>query len=139
MQIVRRPLAPDETDHELVWLFVSAGTFLFAASWLALKLPWPICLFHAITGRPCATCGATRAAIALFHGQFLAAWKWNPLAFLVYGALVIFNLYALAVVITHAPRLRVALASSEKKLVRAIAIALVLGNWIYLVTASPLA
>jgi Protein of unknown function (DUF2752) len=139
MQIVRRPLAPGETDHELVWFLVSAGTFVLAASWIALKLPWPICLFHALTGHPCATCGATRAAIAFFHGRFFAAWKWNPLAFVVYVALVIFNLYAFAIVITQAPRLRVLLASSEKKFLRVIVIALVLGNWIYLVAASPLA
>src|SRR2546423_11112246 len=139
MQLVRRPLAPNETDHELVWLLVCAGSFVFAASWLALKLPWPICLFHDLTGHPCATCGATRAAIAFFHGEFRAAWKWNPLASALYCALTIFNFYALAIVITRRPRLRLVVAPLEKKLVRAIAIALVLGNWIYLVTASPFA
>src|SRR5436853_2689307 len=107
MQIARRPLAPGETDHELLWLCVSLGSVALAASWLALHVPWPICLFHAVTGHPCATCGATRSAIAFFHGQFFTAWKWNPLAFVSYTALSIFDAYAFGVLVMRAPRLRI--------------------------------
>jgi len=39
MQIVRRPLAPGETNHELLWLSVSSGGLALAATWFALKLP----------------------------------------------------------------------------------------------------
>jgi Protein of unknown function (DUF2752) len=137
MQLVRRPLAAQETDYEFIWLLVSTGSFAFAAGWLALNLPWPICLFHEITGHPCATCGATRAAVAFVHGQFLTGWKWNPLAFVSYCAVVIFNLYALAVVIMRAPRLRlVRVAPTEKKFMRIGAVALLLANWIYLLIAN---
>src|SRR3981081_3786522 len=108
MQIARRPLAPGETDHEFIWLSVSLGGLALAATWLALRLPWPICLFHALTGHPCATCGATRSAIAFFNAQFFTAWKWNPLAFVVYCALSIFDVYAFVVLVTRAPRLRIA-------------------------------
>ena len=138
MQIVRRPLAPGETDHELIWLSVSSGGLALAATWLALKLPWPICLFHALTGRPCLTCGATRSAIAFFHAHFLAAFEWNPLAFLVYCALTLFNVYAFAVVVTRVPRLRIIrLTPSERKFVRGSAIALLTLNWAYLLLANP--
>ena len=78
MQIVRRPLALGETNHELIWLSVSSGGLALAATWLALKLPWPICLFHALTGRPCLTCGATRSAMAFFHAHFLAGVPMEP-------------------------------------------------------------
>src|SRR5438045_9626422 len=103
MQIVRRPLAPGETNHELLWLSVSSGGLTLAASWFALKLPWPICLFHALTGHPCLTCGATRSAVAFFHAHLLAAFQWNQLAFPFYSALSIFNVYALAVIGLQAP------------------------------------
>jgi hypothetical protein len=138
MQLVRRPLAPQETDYEFIWLLVCAGTFTFAASWLALKLPWPICLFHELTGRPCATCGATRAAIALFHGQFRAGWKWNPLAFASYWAIIIFNIYALLVVLMRGPRLRLArVTPTDKKFLRGSAAVLLLVNWAYLLISHP--
>jgi hypothetical protein len=138
MQIARRPLAPGETDHELIWLSVSLGGLGLAATWLALHLPWPICLFHALTGQPCATCGATRSAVAFFHGQFFSAWKWNPLAFVVYCALSIFDAYAAIVLITRAPRLRLArITAPEKKFIRASVVSLFAVNWIYLLIANP--
>jgi uncharacterized protein DUF2752 len=138
MQIARRPLAPGETDHELIWLSVSLGGLALAAAWLALHLPWPICIFHALTGHPCATCGATRSAVAFFHAQFFSAWKWNPLAFVVYCALSIFDAYAAIVLITRAPRLRLAcITAPEKKFMRASVVSLLAVNWIYLLIANP--
>ncbi len=137
MHIAWRPLAPRETDHELIWLGVSLGGLVLATTWLALHLPWPICLFHALTGHPCATCGATRSAIAFFHAQFFTAWNWNPLAFLFYCALSIFDAYAFVVLITRAPRLRIAqLTRSEKKFIRVSVVSLFAVNWIYLLTCS---
>src|SRR5947208_11878340 len=100
MQILRRPLAPGETNHELLWLSVSSGGLALAAGWLALKLPWPICLFHALTGHPCLTCGATRSAEAFFHSQLFAAFQWNPLDVLVYCAFLLFNFYVLALFVS---------------------------------------
>jgi len=138
MQIVRRPLAPGETNHELLWLSVSLGGLALAATWLALKLPWPICLFHALTGHPCLTCGATRSAVAFFHGQFLAAFQWNPLAFVFYLALSIFNLYALTVIVMRWPRLRIAqLSAGEREFIRVSIISLFALNWVYLLIANP--
>ena len=138
MRIVRRPLAPGETNHELLWLSVSSGGLALASSWFALKLPWPICLFHALTGRPCLTCGATRSAVAFFHAHFLTAFQWNPLAFVFCSSLSIFNLYALAVIITRAPRVRITqLTASERKFIRNSIIALFAFNWVYLLMANP--
>jgi hypothetical protein len=138
MQVIRRPLAPGETNYELVWLSVSSGGLALAAAWLALRLPWPICFFHAVTGRPCLTCGATRSAIAFFHAHFLAAFQWNPLAFLFYCALTLFNVYAFTVIITRSPRVRVAkVSSTERKFVRGSVIVLLMLNWCYLLIANP--
>jgi hypothetical protein len=44
---------------------------------LALLKPCPLLT---LTGLPCPTCGTTRAALALSHGQLTAAFAANPLA-----------------------------------------------------------
>ena len=138
MLIVRRPLAPGETNHELIWLSVSSSGLVLAATWLALKLPWPICSFHALTGHPCVTCGATRSAIAFFHAHFLAAFEWNPLAFLCYCGLALFNVYAFQVVVLRATPLRIVrLSASERKFFRGFVIGLLTLNWVYLLLANP--
>jgi len=135
MRIVRRPLAPCEVDHELLWLTISLCGMAFAAVWFALRLPWPHCIFLAITGYPCMTCGATRSAIAFFHLDFVAAWKWNPLVFAVLGGLSIFDAYAFAVLVMGAPRLRIVQFSAvEKSFFRLAAIVVVLANWTYLLS-----
>lgn len=137
MQLVWRPVAPREINHELIWLSVSLGGLGLAAAWFALHFPWPICLFHALTGHPCVTCGATRSAVEFFHGHFLNAWMWNPLAFLFYCALSIFDAYAFVVLVTRAPRLRIArLSRSEKKFIRVSVISLLALNWSYLLAQS---
>lgn len=133
MQCSRRPLAPEETDHELLWLSVSLGSLLAASAWFSLGLPWPRCAFHDLTGLPCMTCGMTRAAIQFFHGHFLAAMQWNPLVFAALCGLSIFNAYALIVLVTRAPRLRVAFQSrTETKYLRLSVIAVLVLNWAYL-------
>ena len=76
--------------------------------------------------------------MAFFHAHFLVAFQWNPLAFLFYCALSIFNLYALAVIVTRAPPVRTAqLNSSERKFIRGAIIALFTLNWVYLLIANP--
>src|SRR5437764_10125208 len=107
MRLTVRHRIKTDLDHELIWLSVSLGGLALAASWFALRLPWPHCIFLSITGHPCLTCGATRAAIAFFHLDFWSAWKWNPLVFLFLSGLSIFDVYAFAVFFLLAPRLRI--------------------------------
>src|SRR5438132_5630865 len=133
MRIQSRRLGPGELDHELIWLSVSLGSLALAASWFALRLPWPHCIFLAVTGHPCLTCGATRSAIAFFHFDFWSAWKWNPLTFLFLSGLSIFDAYAFTVLVLRAPRLRIVqFSAAEKNFLRVIAVTLLLSNWLYL-------
>jgi hypothetical protein len=135
VRLCYRLLGPGELNHELIWLAVSLGSLVVAAVWFALRLPWPHCIFLAVTGHPCITCGATRAAIAFFHLDFWIAWKWNPLVFAALCGLSIFDAYAFAVLVVRAPRLRIAhLTPAEKIFVRVVAIILLLSNWIYLLS-----
>jgi hypothetical protein len=135
MQLTRRRLAPNEIDHELIWLTVSLGSLGLAIVWFALRLPWPHCIFLAATGHPCVTCGATRSAIAFFHADFWNAWRWNPLVFLFLSGLSIFDAYAFAVLVIRARRLRIAqFTPAEKMFARFGAIILLVSNWIYLLS-----
>jgi hypothetical protein len=132
MQFCRHQLDPGETNHELIWLSVSVLSLTAAASWLAVGLPWPVCVFHELTGLPCLTCGMTRCAIQFFHGHFLAALKWNPLVFGLLCGVIAYDLYAFTSLATRAPRLRIAFGEAQKKYLRIIVISALALNWIYL-------
>ena len=133
MQLRIRHLSPGEIDHELIWLGVSIASLALASAWLTIGLPWPRCVFHDITSLPCVTCGMTRCGIQFFHGHFVTAFRWNPLVFIGLGSVVVFDVYALFVLVTRAPRLRISfLKPVAKAFVRvSMALALVL-NWTYL-------
>jgi hypothetical protein len=40
---------------------------------------YPVCTLHEVTGLQCPGCGGLRAVHQLSHGNFLAAWRLNPL------------------------------------------------------------
>jgi Protein of unknown function (DUF2752) len=133
MRLVWRRRSANGPDHELIWLAVSAAVLAGGVGWLALSLPWPRCPFFAVTGLPCVTCGATRGTIAFVHGDFLSALKWNPLAFVAFGALIVFDLYAAVVLAGRTSRLRIVdWTVTEKTAVRIAVISLLALNWIYL-------
>lgn len=131
MQLRWKRLAPAETDHEALWLGVSAAGLAASAAWLGLGLPWPSCAFHALTGLPCVTCGATRSAMQFLHGHFHAAWNWNPLVFIILCGIAFFNLYAGVVLVMHGPRLRLCVSAFEKQTIRIGLVCLLVLNWAY--------
>jgi hypothetical protein len=133
MRLVWRRIPPEDFNHELVWLAVSAAALAAGMVWLGLGLPWLRCPFLAVTGYPCLTCGATRCAIALLHGNLSLAWSWNPLAFVALCAVALFDLYALIVLVARSPRLRlIDWTLAEKNTVRIAVIAVIVVNWAYL-------
>ena len=133
MRLVWRRLPPAGFDHELVWLSASLAALAGGVVWLAIGLGWPRCPFLALTGWPCLTCGATRATIAFLHGNFLHAFSWNPLAFLAVCGAAVFDLYAVVVLLSRGPRLRIVdWTTTEKKVVRLAIICALLVNWMYL-------
>jgi hypothetical protein len=133
MRLVWRRISPDDFNHELVWLAVSVVAAVGGAIWLKLGLPTLRCPFLAVTGYPCLTCGATRCAIALAHGNFSSAWVWNPLALVALGFVILFDTYAAIILLTRTPRLRlVDWTRAERNAVRVAVVALIVVNWIYL-------
>ncbi|MEJ5251187.1 MAG: DUF2752 domain-containing protein [Armatimonadota bacterium] len=47
-----------------------------------------VCTFRIVTGKPCPTCGMTRATCALAHGEWAKAWRHHPMAIPFWAALV---------------------------------------------------
>lgn len=137
MHLCARRLTPSDLDHELLWLSVSVSSVALAAAWLAVGLPWPVCVFHELTGLPCLTCGMTRCGIQFFHGHFLAALKWNPLIFALLCGAIAFDVYALLVLVTRTPRFRISFRQAEKRYARGIIILALALNWIYLIAHWP--
>jgi hypothetical protein len=124
-----RRLRAGELDHELIWLAVTITSAVLLATWLALGLPLPRCTFRALFGVPCVTCGSTHAAIALFHGEFLAAWRFNPLATFFFFAIAIYDAYALIVLVRRTSRLRFGVA---RRYLVPLIIGAALLNWVFL-------
>lgn len=138
MELQRRPLARLEIDYELLGLLLSLGGAVILLVWLSAHLPVPRCVFHDLTSLPCPTCGATRAAWQFLHGNFAASLRFNPLAFFVYGAIGLFDIYAVLVLLCAVPRIRCHnFTAAEKLLVRVVTVSLLLGNWSYLLLARP--
>ena len=131
MRVQLRRLRPGELDHELIWLLVSVTSAVLGAAWMAMHLPWPRCNFRALFGIPCLTCGSTRAAVALLHGDVSAAWAWNPLATAAMLAIAVFDVYAAGVLLSRGPRVRINFGGSKWPLLTLLFVAGGL-NWIYL-------
>jgi hypothetical protein len=129
-----RRLLPGEIDHEALWLAVSVGAVGGAWLWLDLALPTPGCPFHRLTGFPCPTCGVTRCLRYTFHHDWWAAAGTNPLAFLGLGAIVLYDIYAVSVLLVGLRRLRFdAVSARLGRIVRYSTITAILSNWAWLV------
>jgi hypothetical protein len=100
-------------------------------------LPLPRCAFHALTGRPCLSCGGTRAARALARLDLGAALRANPLvaaALILSGPLALWGLAAWAFRLRR-PRLETQ-SRGEKWALRLGLVALLAANWAYLIIAG---
>lgn len=133
MRIHLRPPIPGGRDHELMWGSLLLIAALLGAAWLSLGLPTPLCPLHALSGIPCPTCGATRAAEALLHGDVNMSVTQNPLITAAVPAAALYVGYAAVVVIGRLPRFTIgSITTREARMMSALAIILIAANWAYL-------
>lgn len=90
------------------------------------------CPFRAITGRPCPSCGLTRAGMAILHGRFWEGWTQNPLMVtLLAGGAVL-----LVVRLVTGRTIRLHLTRRQRYIVAGGSVAALLANWAYLLLAG---
>lgn len=129
-----RRLRAGELDHERLWLLVTLGAAGLAVLWLKLGLPVPPCTWHELTGWPCVGCGSTRCVRHALAGDWLGAFRMNPLTFTTLGAVVLYDVYAAVVLAGRLPRLRFEKWPAWAGwTARGAAIALLLANWAWLI------
>ncbi len=128
--------ATDSAAQRQAIAWFLAGTVAFGAGclgWLYLGLPWPKCWLRHLFGIPCPACGSTRCALGLVHGQFGRAFLLNPLMCLLFCAVLLVDLYAVAVLTLRYPAIRLPVNGSQIKKPLAVALgAAIMANWIYL-------
>ena len=88
-----------------------------------------LCLFKNITTLPRPTCGCTRAAVAMLHGDILLAIRFNPLAI----ACLAVAFAVLAVRLLASRRVVLQASKMERKILWAVALLLAAGNWYYVI------
>lgn len=115
---------------------IGALAFL-AARFLPVLSTGYRCPALSLLGIPCATCGMTRAFVALAHGRLADAWAASPA-----GALLAAGAWLLALAALARPALGLAWPALGPRSARALAVAAVVGllvNWAYLVARGAAA
>jgi hypothetical protein len=94
-----------------------------------------VCIFKEVTHIPCPSCGSTRSAISLLHGNIADALYWNPIGFLLGIIWVIVPLWLIFDVVLKKDSFfrlyKRSEATLEQKKVAVPLIILVLANWIW--------
>ena len=99
------------------------------------RLPVSLCVFKAVSGWPCPTCGSTRALGRLLAGDLIGALDMNPLAAVLALGVSVWGL-ADALLLPRGRALTVELSPRLGQLARVAAVALLGGNWLYLIAAG---
>ena len=99
------------------------------------RIPFTLCVFKALTGVPCLTCGTTRVLGLLFDMRLPEALRTNPLAALGAGALALWALADLAL-LGRGRALAVEVSPDVARWLRVAVLALLIGNWLYLVVSG---
>ena len=118
-------------------IFGGIGALAAAAVWaLGLdRIPLTLCLFKAMTGLPCPTCGGTRALGRLAAGDVAGAVAMNPLAALGAAALAAWALADL-VLLSSGRAVSLEVSGPAGRALRVAVPAALLLNWLDLVAAG---
>ena len=124
----------EDRQLALLWLAASVSAIALRPLWLTLAPLLRPCIFRALTGIPCPTCGTTRAATAFLNGDLAGAFSANPLAALTGLVFVVGAPLAAGWTMT---RRRVPFFTGPLSMWTRITAVSVIGlNWIYVIATS---
>ena len=136
MKIAFRPHDRSRFDLQLAFALSFVGLGLYSAALVWFHAPGLQCRFRQVTGLPCPTCGATRAAECFLHLDFTAAVAFNPLVSAAAAAAVVFSLYVFAVRLSGLPRIAVSLSRQDRTWMAVVLGSALLANWAYLLVSG---
>jgi hypothetical protein len=116
--------------HAEVFAAIGFLSYLVARFVPVLSVPY-VCPVRALAGIPCATCGMTRAFVALAHGDPAAALGASPLGTFLAACAWAFAVAALARAALGAPWPR--LPDRAARALVAVGLGSLLANWVWLV------
>lgn len=93
------------------------------------------CGMKLLANKPCLSCGATRATIRLFHGEFLTAFLLQPMIILLYFAMLLWGAISLISLLRNRLVL-IDLTNKESLIFKISLVAIPVLNWTYLVWAG---
>ena len=94
------------------------------------------CVFKAIVGIPCPTCGITKSMVAISHLDITGALRWNPLVFI---SLLIIWAWGLLSIFGMATGRGAPIIEAHGKVATALRIVFftaLIANWVYLIQAG---
>ncbi len=129
-----RPATEEERQLAFLWLAAAASSLALRPLWLAIAPLLRPCIFRSLTGFPCPTCGTTRAATSFLDGNLITAFASNPLAA---AAGLVFVVGAPLATLWAIARWPVPeLPTPIPMWVRIGAVALIAGNWLYILATT---
>lgn len=97
-------------------------------------LPFTVCLFKAMTGLPCPTCGSTRAAGCLARGDVMGALAMNPLTTVALFGLLLWAVADL-VLLTRGRAVDLTVSPRVSQVLRVAVVVALVVNWAFLIAS----
>jgi hypothetical protein len=129
-----RPLLREDRQIAALWGVLAVSSLLLRPLWLALAPALPPCPFRALTGIPCLSCGTTRAALAVLHGDIVNALAINPLATLAGAGFIVGGLAAPMWTSLSLPLPRI--AAPPPRALRIALVAALLLDWAWVIASQ---
>lgn len=124
----------NERELNLPLIYLTIFLFCFCCLYLLFTLniiPQIPCFFKLITDHPCPTCGTTRLTESLLHFNFIQAFLFNPMIFLLGVIFILWGLYGFYQMFSG-KKVVFVLTNKDWIVLRILIISIIIANWFYL-------